>query len=512
MRAERFFGRRMAGVVWHVVCGLIAAGLLFSARLETGAQTVPPAPSAPRPVSIPRPVERRLRNGLRVIVIEDKNMPLVAAQMVINNGSEVDPPLLSGAADLTASLLTKGTQTRTAPEIARAIEALGGTLESGAGWDASKVALNVMSDKIDAAMAIMADVIRNPSFKEDEIARLRQQYLDNLSVALSQPGTLASFVASRVVFGDSPYGHPVSGTPESLARIKREDIVALHSKYYRPDNAILVFGGDIRPETAFRLAERYFGDWPRPATPIPQVAPEKNTQGGSRAEAHPRVVVIDMPGAGQAAVVLARAGIRRTDPDYFTGIVANSVLGGGYSSRLNQEIRIKRGLSYGASSALGARRDTGPFIASAQTKNQSAPEVASLLISELGQLASEPITAAELTPRKAALIGNFGRSLETNGGLVAQISQLATYGLSLDQLNRFIENVQAVTADAVQRFAATRISPQGANLIIAGDAKEFLAELRKKFPNVEVIPAARLDLNSAALQRAGEQAPSGPGL
>ncbi|HYE65372.1 MAG TPA: insulinase family protein, partial [Pyrinomonadaceae bacterium] len=215
----------------------------------------------------------------------------------------------------------------------------------------------------------------------------------------------------------------------------------------------------------------------------------------------PRIVVIDMPDAGQAAVVVARRGLKRTDPEFFRGLVANSVLGGGYSARLNQEIRIKRGLSYGAGSSLAARRAVGPFVASTQTKNESGAEVASLLISELARLSSEPIPETEMTPRKAVLIGNFGRALETTGGLVSQVASLALYGLSLDEINNYIKNVQTVTGKEVQQFAGTRLGAKDASLIIVGDAKLFLDNLRKQFQNVEVIPIAELDLNSASLRR-----------
>ena len=475
----------------------LAALLGASAVTARAQQETPPAPAAPRSVSVPKPVETTLKNGLRVVVVELQNMPLVTAKVIVRNGGEVDPPQLSGLADMTASLLTKGTKTRTAPQIAQAIEALGGSLESGAGWDSSSVTTGVMSSKISQAMEILADVVRNPAFQNEEIERLRQQYLDSLSVAFNQPGTVANMVAARVVFGDEPYGHPASGTPESLPRIKRDDIVRLHSTYYRPDNTILVVGGDIRPADAFRLAERLFGDWARPSTPLPAAAKEDK----ARAEGKPRVVVIDMPEAGQAAVVLARSGIRRTDPQYFHGLVANSVLGGGYSARLNQEIRIKRGLSYGAGSSLSVRRDVGPFLASTQTKNPSGAEVATLLMSELGRLSSEPILDAELTPRKAVLIGNFGRSLETTEGVVNQIGSLANYGLGLDQINNYIQSVQAVSGGDVQKFAGSRLASQGASIIIAGNAKEFLDALRKQFQNVEVIPLADLDLNSATLRK-----------
>jgi zinc protease len=215
-----------------------------------------------------------------------------------------------------------------------------------------------------------------------------------------------------------------------------------------------------------------------------------------------RVVVVDMPEAGQAAVVLARAGISRTDPDFFRGIVTNAVLTG-YSGRLNQEIRIKRGLSYGARSSLDTRREAGPFVASAQTKNPSGAEVASLLIGELGRLSNEPLMETELVPRKAVLIGGFGRSLETTEGLVQQVASLALYGLSLDEINGYIRNVQSVTPADVQKFAGSRIGTKAANIIIVGSAKEFLEPLRKQFQNVEVIPFAELDLNSATLRKSG---------
>ena len=488
---------------------LVAASLLFAAfafASSSGAQTAsgstvmvqetPPPPAAPRSVNVPKPVERTLSNGLRVIVIENHSTPLVGAQLLVKNGGEVDPANMSGLADMTASLLTKGTKTRTAPQIAEEIEALGGELNSGAGWDASRASVNVLSSKTEPALAVLADVVRNPVFQEEEIERLRQQYIDNLSVGMNSPGQLASWVASRVVFGDSPYGHPLSGTPGSIQRIRREDVVTLHSMRYQPNNAVLVFGGDIKAEDAFRLAEKNFGDWRSQSSGIgvgngPPKAP---------VAAKRRVVVVDMPGAGQAAVVFARRGIARTDPEFYAGVVANSVLSG-YSGRLNQEIRIKRGLSYGARSSLDTRREVGPFTASAQTKNQSGAEVASLLVSELTRLSSEAVSETELIPRKAVVIGNFGRSLETTEGLVGQIASLALYGLSLDEINRYISSVQGVTAAQIQKFAGSRLGAADAAIIIVGDAKDFIEPLRKQFPEVEVIKKDELDLDSGKLRK-----------
>src|SRR5687767_3699314 len=459
-------------------------------------QATPPPPAQPRSGTFPKPVEETLPNGLRVIVIQRSESPLVTAQLLIKNGGEIDPPELAGLADMTANLLTKGTQSRDATRIAQEIESLGGALDSTARWDSSFATVSVMSDKISQAMEILADVVRRPTFKSEEVERLRQQYLDSLTLALGEPGSIARFVASRVVFGDSPYGHPISGTTESLTRITGADITKMHGRYYRPDNAILVIGCDITAKDAFALATKYFGDWQKPTTPMPSGSAATNTTAPKTG----RVVVIDKPDAGQAAVYLARTGINRRDPDYFRGIVTNSVLSG-YSGRLNQEIRIKRGLSYGAGSSLDTRRDVGPFVASAQTKNESGAQVADLLLGEIGRLSSSPPADVELTPRKAVLIGGFSRNLETVNGLVGQIASLALHGLSLDEINRYINNVQAIGTQDVQKFAGTRLDAKTSNIIVVGNAKLFLPELQKKYPNVEVIPVAELDLNTALLRK-----------
>jgi zinc protease len=447
-------------------------------------------------------VEQTLPNGLRVIVIERHETPLITAQLLIKNGGEVDPSELAGLADMTADLLTKGTQSRDATKIAQEIESLGGSLEAGARWDSSYATVSVMSSKIQQAMEILADVVRHPTFKSEEVERLRQQNLDSFTLALGDPGSIARFVAARVVFGDSPYGHPVSGTAESLTRISAADIAKMHSRYYRPDNAILVIGGDINGKDGQSLATKYFGDWQKPTTPLPAISAAMDAAAVPKTG---RVVVIDKPDAGQAAVYLARTGINRKDPDYFRGIVSNSVLSG-YSGRLNQEIRIKRGLSYGAGSSLDTRRDVGPFLASAQTKNESGAIVADLLLGEIGRLSSAPPADVELTPRKAVLIGGFSRNLETVGGLVGQVSSLALYGMGLDEINRYINNVQSINTADIQKFAGTRLDAKTASIIIVGNAKAFLPELQKKYPNVEVIPVTELDLNTALLRKKKETA------
>jgi zinc protease len=474
----------------------VALSLFAITSVAQAPQATPPPPQTPRSVMFPKPVEKTLANGLRVIVVQRSELPLVSAQLIIKSGGEVDPADLAGVADMTASLLTRGTTKKSATQIAEAIEALGGTLNSGAGWDSSSITTNVMASRIGPALEIVSDVVRNPAFADEEIDRLRRQSLNGLRNALGTPSSIARLAASRVVFRDSPYGHPLSGTPESLPRIKREDIVRIHGMFYRPDNAILVIGGDMTPQNGFALAEQYFGSWQKPAGDLPkfQITTPASEPGNRR------IIVIDMPAAGQAYVLAARTAINRDNPDYFPGIVSNSVLSG-YSGRLNWEIRVKRGLSYGAGSSLDTRRWAGVFVATASTKNESGAEVSALTLGEIAKLASAGVAQNELTPRQASLIGGFARQLETTSGLVAQVSSLAIYGISFDQLNQFVSRVQAIKPEDVKKFAAANFATDSTSLIVVGDAKKFLPDLQKQFPQIDVIPIDQLDLNNASLRK-----------
>ncbi len=459
-----------------------------------GGVDTPPAPSAKHETKFPTPKETRLDNGLRVIVVERPGLPLLAAQLVIRSGAEVDPPNLAGAASMTGALLTKGTETMSAPEIASAIESLGGSIDSGTGWDSSAASLVVMSTEADAALKILADVVRHPVFKQEEIDRLKSQLLDGLRVALQQPGSLARFAAARVLFGAGAYGHAANGTLETVPAIKRPDIVQIYQKYYQPRNAAFVLAGDVTLEQGKAFAEKYFGDW-KNAT----ASPDEALHSGA-ADWKPESLVIDMPEAGQAAVMLARPSIKRASPDYYAALVANAVLGNGFISRLNREIRIKRGLSYGAGSSLDPRREAGPFSASAQTKNESAAEVAELMDTELKSLVSDPVKDEELKSRQAVLTGRYARALETNEGFASKISDLAVYNLPLDTLDKYIPSIDAVTRDAVTDFAKKYLD-QPMSLIIAGKASAFLDALKKTSPGVKVIEQKDLDLNRADLTK-----------
>ena len=474
----------------------IASILLFAAPM-LGAQpfdTAPPV-APPRPIVIAAPDVQTLPNGLRVVVAQRKGLPLVTAELVIRSGTETDPSQLSGLADLTAGLLTKGTAKRSAPQIANAAEALGGQLDSGAGWDRSYVVMTVTRPQLPAALALIAEVVREPRFAAAELERARRLALDGLSVALRDPGTLAQLAADRSAFGTGTYGHSSRGTPASIARIAREDIVALHARFYRPDNASLVFAGDIDPKDALSLAQSALGSWKRPALPMPSARLD-DTRAGKVAP-----VVIAMPGVGQAGVAMVAPTIARAAPDYYPGVVANTLLGGGYSSRLNLELRIRRGLTYGVSSRLDTRRNGGVWSIAAQTKNESVPELVAVSMDEIKRVALAPAPADEVEARKLAIVGSLSRRFETTEDLAGTIASLEANGIPVAELTRAIDRISAVTPQQVVEFAQAHWRDANLALVVAGDATGFLDALRKAYPDLRVIPQADVDLDSPRLMK-----------
>ena len=468
---------------------LVAPANIKIVEPATDAERVaPPAPGAEVATILPTPVTQKLANGMTVITVPRRALPLATAVLISNDGGATDPRGKAGLARMTSQLLIKGTKTRSATQIAQAVEALGGSISSEATYDGALASVQVKSDQLAPALAILSDVARNPVFAQEEIERQRANSIDQVQVAMQQPGALASIVGSRALFGPTFYGQPLSGTPQSLKSLTREEIVAKYGEIFRPANATLVLTGDVTPEQSRSLAERYFGDWTAagvaPAAPAAQVA-EKG-----------RAIIVDMPGAGQAAVAVLKESLRRSDPRFYPTLVANAVLGAGYSSRLNQELRIKRGLTYGAGSQIDARRAPGPFVASTQTKNPSAPEVLGLIVGEMTRLGAQPISPAELVTRQAVLNGSFGRQLETTSGLAQITANYVLQGVDPSEVGRYQQSVSAVTPEQAGAAARELLSPAGATIVIVGDSKVFLDQVRKSYPDVTVVPLKDLSVEN----------------
>jgi zinc protease len=455
----------------------------------------PPAPAAAIAAKVPAASEKTLANGLRVIVANRPGLPLVAAELGVAAGSALDPIDRAGLASMTADLTTRGTTTRSATEISRQIESLGASLGAGASVDASSASLVTRADKAREVFALLADVVQNPAFKTEELERARQEALDGLAVSLQRPATVGSYAMARWLFGSGAYGKIAS--PKSISALTRDEAAAFHSRWWRPDNAVLVITGDITPEAGFALAQNALGTWKNPDTPLHEVT---SAASPIKAAANKQPLIIDIPKIGQAAVLMGHVGPARNADDYFATLVANNVLGGGYSSRLSQEIRIKRGLSYSANSRFAARQQAAPIIAAAQTRNDAVPQVFELMSGELVRLGTEPISEAEVTNRKAVLIGSFGRDVETTGGLASQISALVRFGLPLSKLGSYAVDIDGVTPAAAAAAAKAHFDPAAASVVVVGDAKVFGARLKARLPQAQTIAIDKLNLDSAALQ------------
>lgn len=440
---------------------------------------------------VPLPVETRLANGLRVVTVERHDVPLVTARLVGQEGAARDAAGKAGTASLAATLLTRGTETRSATAIARDAEALGASIDASAGRQGSAIGITVATPALPQALAIVADAARHATLAPDELERARAQAIDAASVSLTEPMTLAGLVADRALFGTSGYGGAVDGTPRSLKAITRADVRAAYAAAWSPDRATLVLTGDITPDAARKLAERAFGDWRATGAPPALAAPDVATT--------PRLIVVDLPDAGQAGVVVARGAITRGDPRYYPALLADTVLGNGFTSRLNQEIRIKRGLSYGAGSRLSADRTTGFISAGASTKNATAPQVIALVTGEMRRLGATPIAESELATRRSVLIGGFGRQIERTAGLAGIVAEEVLAGVPVDTMTHHVDAIRATGTEAVQAAARALFDPATATIVVAGDARQFVAALPKE-PAAEVIPAAALDLDRATLR------------
>jgi len=471
-----------------------ATGPLNTLAAENEREAVP-APAARQPFNAPAFAERRLANGMRVVVARSTSLPIASAFMVFGGGTAADPAPRPGVANMTASLVDNGAAGMTAPEIAARIESLGGQLGASASFDSSSAFVTAPTATIEQAGALLSQVVRSPAFAQEELERERRRSLDRLRVSMRDPGFVGQRVAWRAAYGEAPYGAPPQGTPDSLAALTRDDLVAYHRAWWRPDNATLVITGALDAEAGFALAERLFGSWAAPSEPMPALP--ANRAGEAPA---PRVIVVDNPDADQSSVSVVMRGVPRGDPAYYPLVVANSALGGSSTARLFQEVRVRRALSYGANSGLPSYRDEGVLVASAQTRNNAAPEVAQVMLAEIRRLTQEPLTEDVLQKRRTLLAGSFGRQVETTFGLGDFLAGLAVQGLPMSEYARYLPSIEAVTPQQVAASVAAELDPGRASIVIVGRASEFLEALRAQHPNVEVIPFSELDLGTARLR------------
>jgi len=475
-----------------------AAGAATTAAPATKKQT-PPPPQPAKEIHFPAFEEKTLANGLRVIVIERHEVPAVGMQLLIQAGKAHVPTAKAGLADATARLLRQGTATRSAQQIAEAIDAVGGDLSINGAWDSAYASTQVTSDQVGLGLDLLADVVLHPSFPAAEIERWRAQTLNTLRVQQQDARYLADAVFERAVFGDHPYGLPEAGTPDSVRAITRDDLVAFHRAHYLPNGAILAVVGDIKAADAFARVEHAFGGWARGQESV--IPPVKEP-----ARDKPRILVIDKPDAVQTEIRVGQVGLAFKDPDHFTSEIYNSVLGEGASARLYEEIRRKRALSYGAGTAFVAADQPGWFKASTFTKSETSVEALQVTLNAIADMAKQPVPAGELAERKTYLTGAFPLEIETPDGIAGKVLEAYKYGYDRKWLESFRDKLDAVTAQQVQTFAQKRIHPDHALAVLVGNAAAFKAGLEKAFGPVEVIPISQVDILQSDLRKPAEPA------
>jgi zinc protease len=461
-------------------------------RDEASREAPPLATAAPQ-VARADIVESRLANGIRLVSAQTGEVPLATITVVLPGGSATDPADKAGLAQLAAGVADKGTPTRSAEQIAATLESLGASMGASTSPDGVFFSVTAPAANLAAAGEVMADVIRNASYPEDELSRERNIAIDSLRVAIKDPGSLAGLIAPRLFYGSAAYGSVA--TIDSLPRIERADLLAWREANWHPASAQIVVSGGIAPAQSRQIAEALFGDW-RSNAPAPRAL-----TGAAGAAPAPRTIVIDMPEAGQAAVL---AGVRvpgRAGEDYYPLLLANSVLGVGSNGRLFEEVRTKRGLSYGAYSTLPSRADEAVLSATAQTKNETADEVVQVMLDQFAALGTQPAAEDALNKRRLYLGGSMTRSLETSGGFNSTVAGLLLQGVDPGEAARFADRLSAVGPAQAAQVAQRYVAPERASVVVVGNAAEFLDDLKKVRPDVVVIPASELDLSSASLGR-----------
>jgi len=498
-------GRRSLVVLAFLHICILAFPLISQAQVKNWPTEGPPRPLAARDSKFPPYELQTLPNGLQVIAVLHHEQPVVSMRLLVRAGSAADPKDKLGTARLMSSLLDQGVQAvngapaRSAEELADAIDFIGGALGTGAATDLTHINMVVMKDSFETGMRMLSDLARYPAFDKGEIERQRQQMLSGLQVSVQDPEYVANAVFDRLVYGFHPYGMPDSGTPETLAGIGRDDLVAFHARYFHPNNAILAIVGDVTADEAFTMAKKVFGDWQKRDLPTDTyIEPPDPTR---------RLIVVDKPDAVQTEVRVGHLGIPRSHPDYLAVNLAIRILGGEGSNRLHQVLRTERGLTYGAQANMDALKVSGDFEAQTNTRSEATGEVLRLIVDEFWRLQRERVGERELADAKAYMTGSFPLTIETPDAIAMQVVNVVFYGLPLEQLQNFRDRVNAVTVDDIQRVAKSFLRPDRLSVVLVGNAAAFSGQLRGVgFATYETVELSELDLMSASLKRSGTRA------
>jgi len=456
--------------------GSLLLGLALVATLSAQSRpdrSKPPVLGPTPQLKLPAIQKRALSNGVPVWLIEAHEVPLVQVSLLVKAGSGDDPSDKFGLASLTAAMLDEGAGSRSALELADEIDFLGADLGTSSSFDSSAVRLGVPVARLGAALPLMADVALRPTFPEPELERVRQERITDLLQARDDPASVAPMSFARLLFGPAHrYGTGAVGTAKTITALTTSDLKAFHAAAYLPPNATLIVVGDVTADAVMPQLETQFGSWRAGSTPF-----RRATLPAAQQPTQRQIVIVDMPGAEQSQVRIGWVGVPRSTSDYFSLQVLNTILGGSFTSRLNQNLREQHGYSYGASSRFDMRLSAGPFFAGAGVQTDKTADALKEFFNELTAI-GKPVGADELTKAKNYLALGFPSNFETMGDFSAQLEQLLVYGLPETYYVDYVKNIQAVTADAVLKAAATYIQPQRFLVVVAGDRKAIEPGIR----------------------------------
>jgi zinc protease len=428
----------------------------------------------------PVQVRERLPGGLGLLVARRSGVPLVAARMLLRAGSSLDPAGRHGLAHLVALAVRRGTRRRGARALDEAVEGLGAELGSGVDEDASAVGLSAPLEALPRLLGLLAEVISEPAFPPREVAQLTRREVAALAHDLDEPGVVADRAALQVAYGAHPYGHPAEGRARHLARSRRADLVAFHARHWRPPRSTLLLVGPVEAERAVDEARRRFGRWRDAGGCDVEVAPP--------APPPPGVVVVDQPDLTQAQLRVVGPGLARGSADWAAGVVTGAVLGGGFTSRLMDAIRVTRGLSYGVRSRFAAGRAGGLFLVSSYTKVESAGELCRVTLDELVRFRDAGPTDEELERVRAWLCGLYPLSLETHESWAEKLAEVELYGLPDDEVSGFRDRIRAVSSEACRTLAARHLPVERPVVVAVGPARALERQLAPFGPVTVVSP------------------------
>jgi zinc protease len=431
----------------------------------------PPELGPPPQVSLPPITTRQLPNGLRLMIVEQHELPLADFVLLVGSGSTADPASKPGIANLLSAMLREGTATRKSLEIADQIAFLGIRLSPTSSWESSTLSLHTPTAQLDSALALFADVALHPSFPANEFERVRKTQLTELLQLRDQGAAIASIAFPAIIYGSAhPYGAPAQGTEASVKALTTGDLQSYYQANFRPNNATLIVVGDVTPAQVEQKINALFGSWQR--ADIPQISYTDPPKSGTTT-----IFLIDKPGAAQSSFRIGAVGVPRSTHDYFALTVMNTILGGSFSSRLNQNLRETRGYTYGAGSRFDMRRAAGPFLASAEIVTAKSDSALLEFMKELNGI-RQVVPPAELSRAKRYLQLQLPGNFETTQQIAAALVPVALYGLPLDYYNNYVQNIEGVTQADVARVAQQYINPGSLAIVIVGDRKTIEGGLK----------------------------------